>query len=226
MRIFALFFLVFLSLSGKAAYVVWSDYYRLTDLGNNTYEMECLMKVGDQFWYSQGIDLIISLSSPQPDLCVLMFDRNPDSVVATPQNWVSAQLGDVVSAETTRNLDASQYLMHDRLDDGGYVGGQTQVIVDRKAGPSMYQSEVYLAFAVEDPGGPPCIYGWVGLDIGWEPDGTGYFSGAWGAYDVLHGPMVVGGGAWEGGIPEPSGGILFLLGVVMLGLRRVQKLES
>ena len=40
------------------------------------------------------------------------------------------------------------------------------------------------------------------------------------AIDLDGGPMVVGGGAWEGGIPEPSGGMLVLLGAAMLGLRR------
>ena len=215
MRFYALFLLVLLSLSGKAAYVVWSDYYRITDLGNNTYEMECLTKVGDQFWYSQGIDLIINLTTPQPNTCVLTFDRNPSSAVAMPQNWVLAQLGDVVSAETTRNLDTSQYLMHDRLDDGGYGSGQTQVTVDHN---TVY-TDIYLAFAVESY--DPCIYGWVGLRIIlWESEGDGTLGGAWGAYDEAGGPMIVGGGAWEGGIPEPSGGILFLLGTAVLGLRR------
>ena len=223
MRFYALFFLVLLSLSGKAAYVVWSDYYRITDLGNNTYEMECLMKVGDQFWYSQGIDLIINLTTPQPDTCVLTFDRNPSSAVAMPQNWVLAQLGDVVSAETTRNLGANQYLMHDRLDDGGYGSGQTQVTVDHN---TVY-TDIYLAFAVESPGHydpDPCVYGWVGLRIFlWESEGNGTLEGAWGAYDDAGGPMIVGGGAWEGSIPEPSGGMLLLIGVAVLGLRRVKK---
>ena len=31
---------------------------------------------------------------------------------------------------------------------------------------------------------------------------------------------VVGGGAWDGNIPEPSSGTLLLLGVAALGLRR------
>ncbi len=38
--------------------------------------------------------------------------------------------------------------------------------------------------------------------------------------------MVVGGGAWEGGIPEPSGGVLFLLGAAALGLRRAKRLKG
>ena len=40
------------------------------------------------------------------------------------------------------------------------------------------------------------------------------------AINLDGGPMIVGGGAWEGGIPEPSGGMLFLLGLAALGLRR------
>ena len=45
-------------------------------------------------------------------------------------------------------------------------------------------------------------------------------------YDLDGGPMVVGGGAWTDGIPEPSGGVLFLVGAAMLGLRRVKRLKS
>ena len=60
------------------------------------------------------------------------------------------------------------------------------------------------------------LYGWISLDI--DSDGNLTLSGS--AIDLDGGPMIVGGGAWTGGIPEPSGGMLFLLGVVALGLRR------
>ena len=77
-------------------------------------------------------------------------------------------------------------------------------------------SKQVLAFVCSDfkeyPSGisaPSFVYGWLQLGI----DQTGVLYLGPNAYDLDGGPMVVGGGAWEGGIPEPSGGILFLLGV-------------
>ena len=206
----------FVSLAVKGANVVWSDYFRISDLGNSTYRMECLAKVGDQYWYSQGIDLIISVATLQPDVSTLTFDRNPNSDIATPQNWIRASPGDVVSEATTRNLDASRYLVHDRLDDGEYVG-QGQITLQRNN-----SSDVHLAFTVQTPSYPyECIYGWVEFNVLWDSNGCGYLvDSATGAYASLGEPMIVGGGAWTGGIPEPSGGMLLLWGVAVLGLRR------
>ena len=66
------------------------------------------------------------------------------------------------------------------------------------------------------------LYGWV--SIGVDDDGSPYLVHS--AIDLDGGPMIVGGGAWEGGIPEPSGGMLLLIGAAVLGLRRVKKLKS
>lgn len=60
------------------------------------------------------------------------------------------------------------------------------------------------------------IYGWASLYV----DESGVPTLLSSAIDLDGGPMIVGGGAWTGGIPEPSGGMLFLLGVAALGLRR------
>ncbi len=60
------------------------------------------------------------------------------------------------------------------------------------------------------------LYGWVSLNV----DGAGKVTLLGSAIDLDGGPMVVGGGAWNGNIPEPSGGMLFLLGAAALGLRR------
>ena len=84
-------------------------------------------------------------------------------------------------------------------------------------------SAIYLAFTSnEQYGDPPnsVYYGWVQLGI----DTDGNLVALNSACDFDHGPMVVGGGAWEGGIPEPSGGMLLLIGAAVLGLRRVKKL--
>ena len=134
------------------------------------------------------------------------------------ENMVFAKEGDIVSSATTRFLDDSKYAVHYGIDDNRYFFGEISDVA-----PS---SDTYLSYICSaDPVGYSenqfYYYGWVNVIL--DYDGSIY---AYGAIDEAGGPMVVGGGAWEGGIPEPSGGILFLLGVVMLGLRRVQKLES
>ena len=120
---------------------------------------------------------------------------------------VKANPGEVIDATTTRFLDESHYLIHYELDGGDPVFGQLEL--------NLYD-EVFLAYASYSGGGGEAIYyGWVSLSI--DSEGMLY---SYGAVDLDHGPMIVGGGAWEGGIPEPSGGILFLLGAAVLGLRR------
>ena len=74
----------------------------------------------------------------------------------------------------------------------------------------------YIAFELLDKNASNPVYGWMELTI--YANATIELTDS--AIDLDGGPMVVGGGAWEGGIPEPSGGILFLLGAAALGLRR------
>ena len=130
----------------------------------------------------------------------------------TFENIVVSREGEVVNASTTRHLDDNRYVVHYGIDDNRYFFGEISDVA-----PS---SDIYLSYICsDDPVGynenQSYYYGWVNIAIGY--DGNIY---AYGAYDFDGGPMVVGGGAWEGGIPEPSGGMLFLLGAAVLGLRR------
>ena len=80
----------------------------------------------------------------------------------------------------------------------------------------------YIAFELLDKNAANPVYGWMELTI--YPNTTIELTGS--AIDLDGGPMIVGGGAWEGGIPEPSGGILFLLGMAVLGLRRISGIRA
>ena len=127
-------------------------------------------------------------------------------------NWLSAANGDIVSETATRHLD--HYFYSQFMDDAGT--GESYAysadLIKVNSGETFY-----LMFCVDmDYPSLEVIYGWVELYM--NPDGT--ISYLHSAYDLDGGPMVVGGGAWTGGIPEPSGGILLLLGVAALGLRR------
>ena len=129
------------------------------------------------------------------------------------QAWTVAQAGNVVNYDTTHNLDASQYLVHiDPTSPDDNTTGPSTLTMERN-------SAIYLAFTSnEQYDDPPnsVYYGWV--QIGIDTDGNLVALNS--ACDFDHGPMVVGGGAWTGDIPEPSGGMLFILGTAVLGLRQ------
>ena len=126
-------------------------------------------------------------------------------------NWVKPINDHAIADEsTTRHL--SEYIIHQFIDAPAYEDSFSTSSFVVTAG-----DEFYLMFCVDtDYPNLEVIYGWVQLRM--EDDGT--ISYLHSAYDLDGGPMVVGGGVWEGGIPEPSGGILFLLGLAALGLRR------
>ena len=76
------------------------------------------------------------------------------------------------------------------------------------------QESIYLAFstiAYDDQSNPYPVYGWV--EISASGDAPTVLSSAW---DTDGGPMIVGAGA----VPEPTSGLLLLLGIAGLALRR------
>ena len=134
---------------------------------------------------------------------LLTFDGTKSSNV--PQNIIAAELGDVAGFDTLRNLNEAQCLIHNRIDDG--VPSQQSTTID-----IIRNGYHYLAFACGT--NTDVIYGWVMYEI----IGRDSFM-VWDyAYDLDGGPMIVGGGAYS--IPEPSGGLLLVLGAAALGLRR------
>ena len=137
---------------------------------------------------------------------------------ATAQNWFLTNNGDVINDISTRFRGEGEYLLRHEMGDGANIDNGCFLLEN--------DASVYLSFICSDiPNGvsqPPFVYGWVELEI----DGQGNVVIRSSAYDLDGGPMVVGGGAWTGNIPEPSGGILLLIGAAVLGLRRVKELES
>ena len=129
----------------------------------------------------------------------------------TAQNWFLANKGDTVDGSTTRFRSEGEYLLRHEMGDGANIDAGTFFVDD---------TSIYLAFVCSDtPYGtsyPPFVYGWIELGV----DKEGSVSIHSSAYDLDGGPMVVGGGAYTGGIPEPSGWVLMLLGLATLGLRR------
>ena len=126
-------------------------------------------------------------------------------------NWVKPT-GDNVIVDESATRHLSEYVIHQFIDAPAYEDSFSVSSFTVNTG-----EDFYLMFCV-DTNYPnlDVIYGWVQLRM--EMDGT--ISYLHSAYDLDGGPMIVGGGAWTGGIPEPSGGMLLLLGVAVLSLRR------
>ena len=143
------------------------------------------------------------------------------SVLEFIGNWVEAEYGSRVDASTTRGIGS-----YFEYSDYSSEGNVTIYDIILRQGETTY-----LAFCGEQLAGHDMsrleptgiyLYGWVSIEV--DDDGIPYLVHS--AIDLDGGPMIVGGGAWEGGIPEPSGGILFLLGMAVLGLRRISRFSG
>ena len=83
--------------------------------------------------------------------------------------------------------------------------------------------DIYFAIVLEGYGGEGYsgreVYGWAQIGMAHYGD-IGYIYLSNSALDLDGGPMIVGGGAWEGATPEPACGLLLLLGGALLALLR------
>ena len=127
-------------------------------------------------------------------------------------NWLVVSKGQVVSAETARMQGT--YLNHSKIDDE--VGFTTYNLSG--SAPCDY----YLAFVVESvddyangTSDPRYAYGWA--HVGVNEDLTLSLIGS--AIDLDGNPIAV------GAIPEPSCGLLLLVGIAALSLRRKRVVE-
>ena len=144
-------------------------------------------------------------------------DVLPDGIVISAKsetlisfhNTVIADIGDIITENTTRHLPRDAYFIHCYIDDEDYYGSGSMKVAPDESFYFMLAIESYMTTD------PMVLYGWMELTV----EANGKISVTGSAIDLDGGPMVVGGGAWEGEIPEPSGGILFLLGAAVLGLR-------
>ena len=206
MKILAFAIVACLSLSGFGASIQWNDF--TVSLG------------GNGWWDVHRNILPMRLNA---DVCLSVVQgANDFSVEAVAYdlmfcgNWARMNAGDVVSQSTIRNKD-SYFLHTPDMDEPAGGSGQGYSKYSISVSPN---ESFYLAFvAAEDGGENPnltTVYGWVEIEI----DDIGNLSLVGSAFDLDGGPMIVGGGSYSETVPEPSGGVLFLLGVAALGLRR------
>ena len=135
-------------------------------------------------------------------------DFSQETMEPTFNWWALAIYGDIVSETTFASLNQIELAR-----DGFNVGG-TLVETPEDFYMAFKVSEVLLGSTDYEEG--MSWYGWVHVSIDENLEMT--LLGA----DI----NLYGGAVMVGAIPEPSGGMLLLIGVAVLGLRRVKKLES
>jgi hypothetical protein len=222
MKIRLLFLVVASGLSCNAANIIWEALsVDKMELGEGENKPFCVFNYDwgvPYFYVSVFHDVVastftLSFRTPEDPVLVGLGYENPYLTnMHMYENVVFAKEGDIVSSTTTRFLDDSKYAVHYGIDDNRYFFGE---LMDVTPSTDIYLSYICSYYPLE--GNPYYYYGWVSMYL--DNEGTIH---AYGAFDSDGGPMVVGGGAWTGGIPEPSGGMLFLLGLAMLGLRRIR----
>ena len=135
--------------------------------------------------------LVVNVTPSVEGTFDLTFNTEP-YMESYHQTWTVANAGDIVEFDTTHNLRADQYLIHiDPANPDNNIAGPSSLTMDGG-------DYVYLAFTTNEQYGsnPPdsAYYGWV--QIGIDTDGGIVVLNS--ACDFDHGPMIVGGGAWEG----------------------------
>ena len=166
------------------------------------------LRVTESFYYSYGFDPTIWLyvSGVESDFTIGTYDFE-DTLSSFVGNWLVADDGDVASEATTRHQ--GNYLNHAKID--GETGYTTYNL--NGTAPQDY----YLIFAVENLSDynnnvpdPRYAYGWAHFSV--NDDMSLSLLGS--AMSIDGSPIVV------GAIPEPSAGVLLLLGLAGLVLRR------
>lgn len=196
-RVLVLCGIMFLLLSGQGATVVWNALE--VRLAQGCYVESNMGKNGSLSLGIVSQPIGTGMYSVEFELVNLLF-------VGT---WMRAALNDIAGVSTIRN-DASALAYTVREDGDFWVEGGTPISVKAN-------SDFYLMFVCngldEHLEVANSVYGWVGYHIDQEGQIT-VLSSAW---DLDGGPMIVGG--WSAS-PEPSGGLLLMLGAAMFALRR------
>jgi hypothetical protein len=166
------------------------------------------LSVVDSLWYSSGFEayILLYVSELGQNFSITTCDLE-DTLSGFIGNWIVANAGDEVSETTTRHK--GNYLNHAKID------GETGYTIYNLVG--VAPKDYYLAFAVENlydyndnVPDPRYAYGWAHISVNEDK-----------SLSLLGSAMSLDGSSLiVGAIPEPSAGVLLLLGLSALALRR------
>lgn len=182
---------------------------------------------GSHYGAQDGVDGVLMLEWHSDDYSIwpsvgIGYNRGTDGVIIRAYMnqmefmgaWFQQNYGDVIdSALLERNI-----CFESSWDWGDHFPAGTELSrydVFIPVGETVYLSVVAEAalWNGHDDHSGNYYYGWA--EFSYEGDKLILASSA---LDLDGGPMIVGGGAYS--VPEPSGGLLFVLGAAALGLRR------
>lgn len=202
-----IFFCVSAAFATNAANVIWN----VVSIESGQYQTLCTRVSDENVSIWAGYEVAVSIND---NLATLT--PNPDgSLLIQHGSWMPAQYGELVSSDTM--LRQKSYFEYGSIDPSDFVYDLKAMVVETEVSQYLKfivqsDSEIYEYLDGRRVEIPTCYYGWAEYLI--ESDGT--ISILSSALELDGGSIFVGGAA----IPEPTSGVLFVVGIGLLALRR------
>lgn len=163
---------------------------------------------GVNFWTMFSVEVAVMGSEAK-----LTANPGGDYVMAFNGGWIKGEAGDIVSRETL--LNRTDYFVAGVLGQEEVEELPLEVNIGENNFLRFIVQDAEQCFAYQEglrSEMPDCYYGWAEYNVGQD----GVLSIVRSALNVDGDAIVVGGGV----VPEPSSGLLLLMGVGLLAMRR------
>ena len=201
------FMIVAAGVSLMAANIRW-DVMELVDNGK---VWNCLHWLGNSateyYYYDFQVFFVYDSGPWGRDWSLIPDEAGPINKVKVYEATLGACINHEIASRATPFAEAEQYA------NTYYPIAESWTPVSGADPRDIYFAIVLWDYDDEE------VYGWAQIGmLGDENSGHLYMKHS--AIDLDGGPMIVGGGAWDGATPEPVSGLLLLLGGALLALRR------